>query len=110
MKLLSNNSRRPRSLVSIDDRRSEPREDAHGVVRLFTVPEERLVFQGEMRDVSANGFRLAHAYPRVRSGDEYRFESPFNSGLARVMWNRILDTSVETGFLIVSRDLSPHQP
>ena len=46
MKLLSNNWRNSRSLVSIDDRRSEPREDAHGVVRLFTVPDERLVFQG----------------------------------------------------------------
>ena len=107
MKLLSNNWRNSRSLVSIDDRRSEPREDAHGVVRLFAVPDERLVFQGEMRDVSASGFRLEHAYQRVSSGEEYRFESPFNSGLARVMWNRILDASVETGFLIVSRDPQP---
>ena len=107
MKLLSNNWRKTRSLVSIDDRRSEPREDANGVVRLFTVPDERLVFQGEMLDASASGFRLQHAYQRVSSGDEYRFESPLSSGLARVMWNRILDTSVETGFLIVSRDPPP---
>ena len=104
MKLLSNNWRNSRSLVSIDDRRSEPRLDAQGVVRLFTVHDERLVFQGEMRDVSASGFRLEHTYQRVSSGDKYRFESPFSSGLALVMWNRILDTSVETGFLIVFHD------
>ena len=104
MKLLSNNWRNSRSLVSIDDRRSELREDAHGVVRLFSLPDERLVFQGEMRDVSVSGFRLEHAYQRVSSGDEYRFESPSSAGLARVMWNRILDDSVETGFFIVSRD------
>ena len=107
MKLLSNNWRNSRPLVSIDDRRGEPREDAHGVVRLFTVTDERLVFQGEMRDLSVSGFRLQHAYQRVSSGDEYRFESPFSSGLARVMWNRIIDTSVETGFLILSRDPPP---
>lgn len=104
MKLLSNNWRSTGSLVSIDDRRREPREDAHGLVRLFTVEHERFVFEGEMRDVSASGFRLEHHHPRVSSGDEYRFESPFSSGIARVMWNRILDDYVETGFLIVSRE------
>jgi hypothetical protein len=104
MKLLSNNWRNSGAIVSIDDRRSEPREDAHGLVRLFTVEHERLVFEGEMRDVSPSGFRLEHHHQRVSSGDEYRFESPFSAGLARVMWNRILDDSVESGFFIVSRD------
>ncbi|MBY0504997.1 MAG: PilZ domain-containing protein [Bryobacteraceae bacterium] len=104
MKPLSNNWRSPATLVSIDDRRREPREDAQGVVRLFTLEQERFVFEGEMRDVSASGFRLEHTNQRVRSGDEFRFESPYSSGLARVMWNRILDDSVESGFFIVARD------
>ena len=104
MKRPSNNWHRTLSLVSIDDRRREPREEAEGVVRLFTVEQERFVFEGEMRDVSASGFRLEHGNQRVSSGDEYRFESPYSAGLARVMWNRILDSSVETGFFIVSRD------
>lgn len=105
MKPLSNNWRNPGSLVSIDDRRREPRVEAEGRVRLFTVEHERLVLEGEMRDVSASGFRLEHGNQRVRSGDEYRFESPDSSGLARVMWNRILDCSVESGFFILSRDV-----
>jgi len=104
MKPLSNNWRSPGAVVSIDDRRREPRLEADGVVRLFTVQAERLVFEGEMRDVSSSGFRLEHDNQRIRSGEEYRFESPHSSGLARVMWNRILDTAVETGFFIVSRD------
>ncbi len=103
MKLLSNNWRSS-TVVSIDDRRAEPREEAHGLVRLFSVEHERLIFEGEMRDVSASGFRLEHHHQRVSSGDEYRFESPYSSGLARVMWNRILDTSVETGFFVLYRD------
>ena len=106
MKPLSNNWRNPGAIVNIDDRRREPREEAEGRVRLFTVELERLAFEGEMRDASANGFRLEHDNQRVRSGEEYRFESPHSSGLARVMWNRILDNSVESGFFIVSRDLA----
>jgi hypothetical protein len=104
MKLLSNNWRNSGSLVSIDDRRREPREEAEGLVRLFTLDDERLVFEGEIRDVSSSGFRLEHTNQRVSSGDEYLFESPYSSGVARVMWNRILDTSVETGFFVVSRE------
>lgn len=104
MKRPSNSWRNAGALTSIDDRRREPREEARGLVRLFTVDQERLAFEGEMLDVSQSGFRLMHANQRVRSGDEYRFESPFNGGLARVMWNRILDNAVETGFFVVSRD------
>ena len=104
MKRPSNSWRNAGSLVSIDERRSEPREEARGLVRLFTVDHERLAFEGEMLDSSPSGFRLMHANQRVSSGDEYRFESPFNAGLARVMWNRILDNAVETGFFVISRD------
>ena len=74
------------------------------MVRLFTVGAERLVLEGDMQDVSSSGFRLEHDNQRIRSGEEYRFESPDSSGLARVMWNRIMDNSVETGFFIVLRD------
>jgi hypothetical protein len=104
MKLLSNNWRNSGSVVPIDDRRREPRERADGLMRLFTVPDERLAFEGQMIDVSASGFRLEHGNQRVSSGEEYLFESPESSGIARVMWNRIVDDAVETGFFIVSRD------
>lgn len=106
MKPLSNNWRSPGTLVSIDDRRREPREEADGLIRLFTIEQEHLVLEGQIRDISPSGFRLEHGNQRVRSGDEFRFESPYTSGLARVMWNRIMDSAVETGFFIVSRDLA----
>jgi hypothetical protein len=104
MRPLSNNWRNSALLVVTEDRRCEPRERADGLVRLFTVREERLVFEGDMVDVSHSGFRLEHTHQRISSGEEYIFESPYTSGIARVMWNRILAKTVETGFLIVSQE------
>ena len=104
MKRLSNSWREERDGPSLADRRVEPRQRADGLVRLFTLNDERLAIEGEMIDVSTSGFRLEHTNARVRSGEEYIFESPYSSGIARVMWNRILAEAVETGFFIVSSD------
>ena len=60
-----------------------------------------LEIQGELMDVSASGFRMAHANQSLHSGQVVQFSHSLAVGAARVMWNRIVDQRVETGFLIV---------
>ena len=53
-------------------------------------------------DVSASGFRMTHANQALQSGQIVEFSHSLAVGAARVMWNRIMDQRVETGFLIVT--------
>jgi hypothetical protein len=53
-------------------------------------------------DLSASGFRMAHANQSLQSGQLVEFSHSFAVGVARVMWNRIMDHRVETGFRIVA--------
>ena len=57
---------------------------------------------GQLMDVSPSGFRMAHANQSLHSGQMVGFSHSLAAGTARVMWNRILDERVETGFLIVA--------
>jgi len=54
-------------------------------------------------DVSTSGFRMAHDFQSLRSGQVVEFAHVEASGRARVMWNRILAGGVETGFLVFTR-------
>ena len=53
-------------------------------------------------DVSPSGFRMAHANQSLHSGQMVEFSHSLAIGAARVMWNRIMDQRVETGFRIVT--------
>ncbi len=52
-------------------------------------------------DYSKSGFRAMHAYAALHTGQIVEFRHMLAFGEARVMWNRIADDRVETGFLVI---------
>jgi hypothetical protein len=52
-------------------------------------------------DYSNSGFRAVHNCAALHSGQEVEFRHAVAVGRARVMWNRITDDRVETGFLVL---------
>ena len=67
----------------------------------FSDPQPMEVL-GELVDVSPSGFRMVHANQSLQSGQLVNFSHGFAAGTARVMWNRIMDERVQTGFRIVT--------
>ena len=58
-------------------------------------------FRGNLMDYSRRGFRAAHPQTSLSAGQRLRFHHAFGEGLAVVMWNRIVDQHVESGFFIL---------
>jgi hypothetical protein len=86
--------------MSGEDRRKEARFEARGAVTLSVegpIPES---FQAELRDTSRSGFRAAHHHTSLSIGVRVHFYHSGRSGQALVMWNRIVDGHVESGFLV----------
>lgn len=84
-----------------DDRRSEQRHAGHGSLKLsFDDPAPQEV-NGELLDYSTSGFRAEHPYTALHAGQEVAFQHAVAVGRARVMWNRIANDRVETGFLVI---------
>lgn len=84
------------------DRRAETRHDADGQVRLsFEEPVHQEIC-GRLMDFSNHGFRAVHDCSDLHAGQLVQFRHDVASGTARVMWNRILQERVETGFLVVA--------
>lgn len=83
------------------DRRCEERYDAEGEVCLeFDEPVHQEI-TGMLADYSKSGFRAVHDCADLHSGQIVHFRHIVASGTARVMWNRILQGRVESGFLVV---------
>jgi PilZ domain len=82
--------------------RREPRRPADGEVRVRLENPHRHEVQGRLVDVSLSGFRMAHAYAALEAGQIVEFSHIEAAGRARVVWNRIADARVETGFLVVA--------
>jgi len=83
------------------DRRSEHRQPADGHLKFsFDDPAHQEV-TGRLLDFSKSGFRAAHTYAALPTGQVVDFEHVIAGGQARVMWNRIADEGVESGFLII---------
>ena len=86
------------------DRRSEPRRPASGQVELR--PEwfaSTTCVSGEMLDIHSGGFRARHSFQALVSGHIVKFVYGSQQGRARVVWTRIVDDQVESGFLILPR-------
>lgn len=83
------------------DRRREPREPADAELTLLLDDPLPSEVHGRLVDISRSGFRARHSYPRFEPGQQVRFRHPASEGQARVMWNRILNDRVETGFLVL---------
>lgn len=91
---------RPLKLV-FSDRRRETRQPRDGRVTLaFDDPlPQRL--EAELIDVSQGGFRCRHQCTGLRTGQAVRFSHPQAEGEARVMWIRIVNGGIESGFFVV---------
>jgi len=88
-------------MAQASDRRTEKRYRGQGPLKLsFEDPAPQEVI-GRLVDYSNSGFRAVHAYAALHSGQEVEFRHAVAMGRARVMWNRIADDYVETGFLVL---------
>jgi hypothetical protein len=85
----------------ISEKRRESRRPADGVAHVEFSNPRTVKIQGRLMDVSPSGFRMAHGYTSLAAGQMVDFSHSEASGSARVMWNRILDQRVETGFLVI---------
>ena len=83
------------------DRRAEERYDAEGEVSLMFDEPVHQEITGHLADYSKSGFRAVHRCPDLHSGQLVHFRHFVASGTARVMWNRIQQGRVESGFLVV---------
>jgi len=92
-----------RSVETEADRRRQARRPLEGEVRLWIDDPAPVEFTGRLVDYSANGFRARHRRAALHSGQEVRFSHSEAEGRARVVWNRILQPHVESGFLILPR-------
>ena len=94
----------PESARSWAERRSEPRRPARGQVFVNLTELPHVEFAGELLDVSNSGFRAAHTCRELHSGQTVRFNYDGASGEARVVWTRIEDQRVESGFFVLASD------
>lgn len=91
----------PERVMSPEERRSEPRLPASGIVTLNVADPLEMEVTGELLDISRNGFRARHACRSLHSGQTVTFRHSTAVGRARVVWNRIESEQVESGFFIV---------
>ena len=89
------------SAVGTDDRRTEPRFPASGEVRLVINNPQSLAIPGRILDVSQHGMRIEHMYAALTSGTILQIDSGTTQCTARVIWNRIKDDGVESGFYLL---------
>ena len=87
--------------LSFHERRKEVREAADAELTLVVDEPFPAEVRGRLLDISRSGFRACHSYPRFDPGQQVGFRYPASEGQARVMWNRILNGRVETGFLVL---------
>jgi hypothetical protein len=82
------------------EKRREQRRRASGAV-LVRVPGPRgKIIEGRLLDMSVSGFRMAHECASLETGQVVEFSHHESAGRARVMWNRIVERSVESGFFV----------
>jgi hypothetical protein len=85
----------------IAEQRAEVRSAAQGGVWFALDDADSGQFQGNLVDYSGRGFRAAHPQTSLSAGQRVHFRHSFGEGVALVMWNRILERHVESGFLVL---------
>jgi hypothetical protein len=83
------------------EKRREPRNAASGNVQIRFANPTNVEVDGRLLDVSIGGFRMSHDFVSLEAGQMVEFSHAAARGRARVIWNRILEQRVETGFLVV---------
>ncbi len=86
---------------AVDERRREERIAAQGEVVLVLETPQIFEVRGRLLDKSSGGFRASHMYPALTSGQVIRCRLEGVEVLVRVVWNRIIEEEVESGFLIL---------
>ena len=89
------------SELRVRELRKEVRRPADGAVRVRYENPRPVEIEGRLVDISRSGFRMAHNCVTLASGQVVEFSHPDASGKAKVMWNRVVEQRVETGFLVV---------
>ena len=87
--------------TAVEERRREARVAAQGEIVLLVDSPQTLEVRGRLLDRSNTGFRASHMYPALTSGQTVRCRLENKEILVRVVWNRIVEEEVESGFLIV---------
>jgi hypothetical protein len=88
-------------MATVAERRTERRYRGRGPLKLFVEDPSRQEITGMLVDYSQSGFRAIHDYIALHAGQIVNFHHAVADGKARVMWNRITDDRVETGFLVL---------
>ena len=83
------------------DRRTESRHPIEGVLHFYFDDPAHHDISGQLMDYSKSGFRAMHNYSALHTGQIVEFRHMLAFGTARVMWNRIADDKVESGFLVI---------
>ncbi len=89
------------NVIEANDRRSEPRFSATGEVRLVISGPQAISIPARILDVSKNGMRVQHMYAALTSGMLLQIDSGNTQFTARVVWNRIRNDGVESGFFLL---------
>ena len=84
----------------VAEQRRETRRQGHGNVLVRPESPGSRDVQGRLVDVSTSGFRMAHHCSALTAGQYVTFAHLEAKGRARVVWTRILDDSVESGFVL----------
>jgi len=87
----------------IGEQRREDRQPAEGEVHLSVEGPGSFAIQGRLIDSSRSGFRASYHGASLATGQRVRFRHSLGEGRALVMWNRILERHVESGFLILDK-------
>jgi hypothetical protein len=85
---------------SVAEQRCETRHRRHGNVLVRSESLGSRDIQGRLVDVSTSGFRMAHDCAALTAGQYVVFAHVEATGRARVVWTRILDETVESGFVV----------
>ena len=85
-----------------EEKRREFRYPTGGELSFFFDDPVRREITGRLMDFSKGGFRVAHDYPALVSGQMVTFRHALSGGQARVVWNRILKGTTETGFVVIA--------
>ena len=87
-------------MITAERRREDRRRSSAGL--LLRVPGllSREV-SGRLLDISSGGFRAVHADHDLAAGDRVEFSHPRNAGEAVVVWTRISEGTIVSGFRVL---------
>ncbi len=83
------------------ERRRELRRTTAGTVKVCFSDPAPTEIEGQLIDVSARGFRMAHDCQWLTTGQIVEFRHVIAGGRARVVWNRIVGRHIETGLVVL---------